>query len=243
MAREVQGPVAEVEAQPQEGLEAVRRILTQAPGGQLVLSTGDLEARQRQTSSPSQAPGASGKKAATSQHSRPSLATTYVAPRTQLEQALVQLWQQSLKVERVGISDSFFELGGHSILAIEPSWPRGPHLTIVRLVLARAWRHGYERAAGPLGDMALFYAWAGAVMLRRGTPLHEAVRAGARLARARGCGPGSGRDPARQEERHAGRRRRLQLLRQQEHDHGRGRHGAHERCGDRYAFVASFENA
>jgi amino acid adenylation domain-containing protein len=45
--------------------------------------------------------------------------STYVAPRTQLEQALVQLWQQSLKVERVGISDSFFELGGHSILAIE----------------------------------------------------------------------------------------------------------------------------
>jgi amino acid adenylation domain-containing protein len=43
----------------------------------------------------------------------------YVAPRTQLEEALAQLWQQSLKVERVGISDSFFELGGHSILAIE----------------------------------------------------------------------------------------------------------------------------
>ena len=29
-----------------------------------------------------------------------------------------------------------------------------------------AWRHGYEQAAGPLGDMTLFYAWAGAVMLR-----------------------------------------------------------------------------
>ncbi|MDB6446248.1 non-ribosomal peptide synthetase [Pseudomonas sp. 21TX0197] len=43
----------------------------------------------------------------------------YVAPRTQLEQALAQLWQQSLRVERVGIDDSFFELGGHSILAIE----------------------------------------------------------------------------------------------------------------------------
>ncbi|MCG6573322.1 amino acid adenylation domain-containing protein [Pseudomonas sp. AF32] len=43
----------------------------------------------------------------------------YVAPRTQLEQALAQLWRQSLRVERVGINDSFFELGGHSILAIE----------------------------------------------------------------------------------------------------------------------------
>ena len=45
--------------------------------------------------------------------------TNYVAPRTPLEQALAQLWQQSLRVERVGINDSFFELGGHSILAIE----------------------------------------------------------------------------------------------------------------------------
>ena len=45
--------------------------------------------------------------------------TDYVAPRTQLEQALAQLWQESLRVERVGINDSFFELGGHSILAIE----------------------------------------------------------------------------------------------------------------------------
>ncbi|MDD2032810.1 amino acid adenylation domain-containing protein [Pseudomonas sp. 39167] len=43
----------------------------------------------------------------------------YLAPRTQLEEALAQLWQQSLKVARVGVNDSFFELGGHSILAIE----------------------------------------------------------------------------------------------------------------------------
>jgi hypothetical protein len=33
-------------------------------------------------------------------------------------------------------------------------------------VLGVAWRRGYEADAGPLGDMAAFYAWAGAVMLR-----------------------------------------------------------------------------
>ena len=70
-----------------------------------------------------------------------------------------------------------------SILAIEPSWPRLPHLTIFRLVLARAWRHGYEQAAGPLSDMALFYAWAGAVMLRDLAP--RAARSGMRLDRVR----------------------------------------------------------
>src|SRR5207253_1308982 len=73
----------------------------------------------------------------------------------------------------------------YSILAIEPSWPRQPHITIFRQVLARAWRCGYEQAAGPLGDMALFYAWAGAVMLRDLAPRAARSNWGTRLDRVR----------------------------------------------------------
>jgi aminoglycoside phosphotransferase (APT) family kinase protein len=53
----------------------------------------------------------------------------------------------------------------HSILLVEPLGRRMPlPLRAARLVLALAWRAGYRAAAGPLRDMAPFYAWAGAVM-------------------------------------------------------------------------------
>jgi amino acid adenylation domain-containing protein len=47
-----------------------------------------------------------------------SAAQTYVAPRDEVERALVQLWEEILDVRPVGVTDDFFLLGGHSVLAL-----------------------------------------------------------------------------------------------------------------------------
>jgi len=41
----------------------------------------------------------------------------YEQPRTDVESAVVAMWEEVLRVPRVGINDNFFELGGHSLLA------------------------------------------------------------------------------------------------------------------------------
>ena len=46
-------------------------------------------------------------------------AQAYVAPRTQTEQLLSELWSDVLKLPRIGAQDDFFELGGHSLLATQ----------------------------------------------------------------------------------------------------------------------------
>ncbi|MCG3119499.1 MAG: Linear gramicidin synthase subunit B [bacterium] len=46
---------------------------------------------------------------------------TFVAPQTEVERQLAEIWAKVLSVGRVGRYDNFFELGGHSLLAMQVS--------------------------------------------------------------------------------------------------------------------------
>jgi amino acid adenylation domain-containing protein/non-ribosomal peptide synthase protein (TIGR01720 family) len=45
--------------------------------------------------------------------------TSFIAPRTPVEEVLAGIWTQLLGVKQVSIDDNFFELGGHSLLATQ----------------------------------------------------------------------------------------------------------------------------
>ncbi|PCJ49785.1 MAG: hypothetical protein COA74_04870 [Gammaproteobacteria bacterium] len=42
----------------------------------------------------------------------------YEAPEDDLQQTIVNVWQDTLKLDKVGVKDNFFDLGGHSLLII-----------------------------------------------------------------------------------------------------------------------------
>jgi aminoglycoside phosphotransferase (APT) family kinase protein len=59
----------------------------------------------------------------------------------------------------------------YTILSVEPWPPALPwYIRLGRRILGAAWRSGYQQVAGPPGDMALYKAAAGAVMIRDLSP-------------------------------------------------------------------------
>jgi len=101
---------------PKAGVDGLLRALTPGLGPVVCIGRGDLEAqieRSLAAAGAEEAPAPEGPG-----HERPELATAYTAPRTEVERALADVWQQALGISRIGIHDGFFELGGHSLLAL-----------------------------------------------------------------------------------------------------------------------------
>jgi len=98
-----------------EGAEAVRRVLNLPAGTQLLVSTGDLEARIAGAMQ-----GGTGLDVESDDlHERPDLASDYQAPSTPAEQVLVAVWGEVLGIAQIGVNDNFFELGGDSVIGLQ----------------------------------------------------------------------------------------------------------------------------
>lgn len=52
-------------------------------------------------------------------HPRPNLQNAYVASRNEFEEKVVNIWQDLLGIDQIGVYDDFFDLGGHSLLATQ----------------------------------------------------------------------------------------------------------------------------
>jgi acyl transferase domain-containing protein/acyl carrier protein len=52
-------------------------------------------------------------------HQRPFLPTEFVAPRTDTEQRIAAVWQETLGVDLIGVDDEFAALGGDSLIALK----------------------------------------------------------------------------------------------------------------------------
>jgi phthiocerol/phenolphthiocerol synthesis type-I polyketide synthase E len=50
---------------------------------------------------------------------QPELDGAFVAPRTQVESLIGEVWRDVLGLERISVHDDFFQLGGHSLIAAQ----------------------------------------------------------------------------------------------------------------------------
>jgi acyl transferase domain-containing protein/acyl carrier protein len=107
---------------PDEGVEAFRRIVSSVDLPQVVVSTGYLPNRIRQWVDVRSLREGLEMQARQAErfHSRPDVGTVHVAPRTPLEESIVEVWEEILGIRPVGVVDDFFaDLGGDSLLAAQ----------------------------------------------------------------------------------------------------------------------------
>ncbi|MGB8344556.1 MAG: beta-ketoacyl synthase N-terminal-like domain-containing protein, partial [Ktedonobacteraceae bacterium] len=107
--------VAEYAMTPEEGTEALTRILASDGLTQVVISTGDIQERIRQWVLLESLQDHS-----TNEPDSSSLSAQVAVPaRGDYERRLTEIWQQVLGIEQVGLDANFFDLGGNSLSGLQ----------------------------------------------------------------------------------------------------------------------------
>ncbi|WP_429848141.1 SDR family oxidoreductase [Brevibacillus panacihumi] len=107
---------------PEEGQAIFARLLSAPAVPQVIVSTGELEARIDQWVRISQKDGMSNQVDSDSdqRRPRPKTRTPYVEPSNEIERKLEGIWSQLLGIQGIGVQDHFFfDLGGHSLLGTQ----------------------------------------------------------------------------------------------------------------------------
>ncbi|MEH1968895.1 type I polyketide synthase [Nostoc sp.] len=106
---------------PNEGVDVFNRILGNTMP-QVVISTSDLLDVLKQYNYDNKTLALDFLETVNSsklKYPRPELSNDYVAPRNKNEQKLVDIWQEVIGIEKIGIYDNFFELGGDSLIGVQ----------------------------------------------------------------------------------------------------------------------------
>lgn len=106
---------------PADGAELFARIFALPGSFELAVSISDLQLRAERWISfgSTQSKIASQKNAAGALYPRPTSLQPYVAPSSEVETKIAEIWQEVLGIDKVGANDNFFELGGNSLLATQ----------------------------------------------------------------------------------------------------------------------------
>ena len=101
------GTLRELGMTTPEATALLETVLAMKETGQLVVSTGDLDARIDQWIK------------LESLKARPASATPAPGEGDEIEQRVARIWQDTLGIDVIGLHDNFGDLGGHSLLAVK----------------------------------------------------------------------------------------------------------------------------
>lgn len=105
-----------------EGIEVLERALASCTLPQIIVSTRDFPALSRHyqgVKASTVAETLAAAKPLALSHARPALASSYEAPRNEMEETIAEIWQLVLGIGNIGINDDFLDLGGDSLAALQ----------------------------------------------------------------------------------------------------------------------------